>query len=766
MRKIFVILFVSFYIGFPVFAVEDLDEMEARALRRESNVFYTGESLENHWLWQPQTLTYTDTTFGSEVWMMTMGTGNAYSVHEYGDQAWSADGKWLTLAIDEDTDAFVRRDYTYNEIWITPKSDGSLMRPKVDAPSRTMVHATYTTWSTVKPDVYYGFGRDYSWEGMEPSHLYEVQMTDNGVVSKDIITVSDDGIQRDLPKMAITGDGKYILATTWIEGSTIAICDLVTESLVVPEYELGLNIDSYWGNASSDYDHWHDEYFAGSNGDYWIYFLPAGSNSWWRQRPWNTTKTTGPVHTIDHFSPYDWWDGIDSQKEVQMLNGASGIMPDFTGPYWSHLVSDRWGTHVAYSEWSTHSGPAVWDVENSVKTAFPNYSVSQQYAAWASWSDYPAYTGGDGLVGHMKYNDGSTEKRLVNSHTSVTDVFIKPSLSPDGTKILYRSNWLQSSADNGDIFYVVAYYPHPPEITSVSNGVVRFDWRTDQSISRGYTQRGWPNEATDNPPPPRETKKFRLWKSADGISNWEPIATIDANIFDKYDFSNGTWSSQKYWEITDPSPSGYYAVTSVEHSGLESQVLSNVFNADGIQTSAYPNNPGEGGGIINNFNQELIRYYNIYAEDSSAPTAIQQNRIASIPVTANKKYVDWLGNTNGTTSYIVTAVDTQGNESSVITSTVTHKLAPAIVDGQYTITWDDSNEIIIRADVNQDSQINTTDAMLTLRNSLGLIMTGTAWQTSDITGDVNCDNVSNSTDAMLLLRYSLGLDMDGTNWCI
>ncbi len=75
------------------------------------------------------------------------------------------------------------------------------------------------------------------------------------------------------------------------------------------------------------------------------------------------------------------------------------------------------------------------------------------------------------------------------------------------------------------------------------------------------------------------------------------------------------------------------------------------------------------------------------------------------------------------------------------------------------------NEIEIYADVNQDSQINTTDAMLTFRNSLGLDMTGTAWVATDTTGDVNCDGNSNSVDAMLLLRYSLGLSMSGTEWC-
>ncbi len=70
-----------------------------------------------------------------------------------------------------------------------------------------------------------------------------------------------------------------------------------------------------------------------------------------------------------------------------------------------------------------------------------------------------------------------------------------------------------------------------------------------------------------------------------------------------------------------------------------------------------------------------------------------------------------------------------------------------------------------RADVDGSSAITTADALLTLRNSLGLDMSSTAWQVSATTGDVNCDNVSNSADALLILRYSLGLDMGETSWC-
>jgi len=92
--------------------------------------------------------------------------------------------------------------------------------------------------------------------------------------------------------------------------------------------------------------------------------------------------------------------------------------------------------------------------------------------------------------------------------------------------------------------------------------------------------------------------------------------------------------------------------------------------------------------------------------------------------------------------------------------------SPYIHTIDYYIRPDNTSSTQSRADVDNNSQINTTDAMLTLRNSLGLDMSGTNWQTSTTTGDVNCDGNSNSTDAMLILRYSLGLDMSGTGWCI
>ncbi len=85
--------------------------------------------------------------------------------------------------------------------------------------------------------------------------------------------------------------------------------------------------------------------------------------------------------------------------------------------------------------------------------------------------------------------------------------------------------------------------------------------------------------------------------------------------------------------------------------------------------------------------------------------------------------------------------------------------------GAYEYT-DSRTTTTTRADVDQSGTINTTDAMLTLRNSLGINMSNTNWHSSTTTGDVDCNGTSNSTDAMLILRYSLGLSMSGTNWCV
>lgn len=72
----------------------------------------------------------------------------------------------------------------------------------------------------------------------------------------------------------------------------------------------------------------------------------------------------------------------------------------------------------------------------------------------------------------------------------------------------------------------------------------------------------------------------------------------------------------------------------------------------------------------------------------------------------------------------------------------------------------------LRADVNGDGAIISTDSLLVNRKALGLDMSQTAWVDTPITGDANCDGQPTSTDALLISRKAMGMSMVGTAWCL
>ena len=608
MRQLIAII-LSLCLVFPAFALESLTEIEYRRdNRKTSNTFYSGEDSENYYIWQPQTVIYTDITTGHEVTVFTNNNNlNALTNHEYGGQMWSADGKRIMYQLDAPMIAYTRSGTTRDYPWMVALSDGSYLRPTINVASRGSKEKYYSDWSPIDPDIFYSFGDNSNGlTGLDENMLYK-HVVSNTTISRaaflDFIS-ENTGTEIRSFKDNFTPDGLYFVGMGRMKAEPIYVGDMAT-----PEIDLSYNLptyDSNWGGTTGSETNFHDEMLVGSSAGYWLYGLPGASATWWRQRLWGTDNAA-PNHTSDTTSPYDWWTGTDAQKEVQPLNASSGTVPDFAGNYWSHAVFDRWGVYASYSDTNgAYVGAGVWDIKNSTRTAFPASDDSgTQYHAWNGWSDYTVHTLGNGgatsdWIGIQKYDGGTDLIYLSDGHWFETpNENTKPAQSPDGTKVGYRSDWLiTSSARSGDSGYstsdlhiVTAYYPFPPEIISVTSGVVRFGWETDV-VSRGYTERGWPDESTDDPPPPRETKEFRLWKSTNGTTGWIPVGTVTASIFDRYNFATGIWSGLDYWEITDPSPSGYYAVTSIEHSGLESRTLSNVFSAAGSQTAAYPAFPG------------------------------------------------------------------------------------------------------------------------------------------------------------------------------
>ena len=710
MRLLF-LLFLFIYPSYAFAELENLDEVfnrksRAVTLSYEDNAAVILEDSGNGYIWQPETLIYIDITTGHEVQRITPA-GNVYNeVHDISCPQFSADGKRFAFGSKRNTESFDSPREKGNGVWMVCNTDGTNLRPMYDGPARTLTHSSYMTWNPIEPEVYFKFGRNYTGEGFNAYDLYKVTVSDASVSNSLHLEFPSGELNI---KKSISSDGTQIWVNdfyrTWAYPATVypdgskSIDDADGYTTNRPSY------DSYWGDTgsrvtASDSLNLHDQYMTGSGSDIWVHILPESTNgTWWKIKLTGTETDGGPKHTSDNSPPYVW--GGEMEPTNTITDDVAGNDPYQSTNYFSHYTPDRWGRYIIFTNSQTSAlGTGIWDESDHTFTQRGDYEQGDgQHHDWHAFSDWSVssiFPDGvvyaDQIIATQKYNDSNSQYVIASAHIRTNggdnnyESLARPTQSPDGTKVTYHSTFLNSSDLKPDIFQAVAYYPYAPEIISVSSGVVRFDWRTDQTTSRGYTQRGWPNESTDDPPPPREVKEVRLWKSANGTTGWAPVDTVTVDLWSRYDYSDGTWSGNKYFEITDPSPSGYYAVTTIENSGLESRTLSNVFNAAGSQTAAYPADPGGDDNIISTYNSDAHRYYNIHAADGSTPAISQTTRIASDPRTT-KEFIDVFGKDDDTTLYTVTAVDTQGNESAALDVTVDTDTPSA---GLYTITWTDA----------------------------------------------------------------------------
>jgi len=115
------------------YALENLDELEARDTRRGVNTVYIGPDESPTYYWQPQTMCYADIVTGHEVCRISnMPEGEFGSnSEEYGQwSSWSADGKRFAFTIDTDEMSAYSRAATgwQNSAYFTMRSDGSKLR--------------------------------------------------------------------------------------------------------------------------------------------------------------------------------------------------------------------------------------------------------------------------------------------------------------------------------------------------------------------------------------------------------------------------------------------------------------------------------------------------------------------------------------------------------------------------------------------------------------------------------------------------------------
>ncbi len=118
-------------------------------------------------------------------------------------------------------------------------------------------------------------------------------------------------------------------------------------------------------------------------------------------------------------------------------------------------------------------------------------------------------------------------------------------------------------------------------------------------------------------------------------------------------------------------------------------------------------------------------------------------------------------NTGGTSHSTVISGLTNGNS---YFRSIRCSGSTGVNNEDYVVFWYVSPTMSPRIDVNNSENLNTFDASLVLRYSLGFDLSGTGWIDAVTTGDANCNGNVNTFDANLLFRKSLGLNMDGTGW--
>ena len=633
----------------------------------------------------------------------------------------SADGKYISAAGSMSTEA---HESTYwqkdsDGIWFISLLSGANLRPLVNVPSRSISGNGYFSWDPTSPDDYYCAGTGLPGDPDLPTTtLYKVTVSDLSetyeIVVDNLPALAPKGIFG--AKKAIAGDGSTILLKGKLANDVISFVPVQLKPtpsvLVANGYPITRPWDNWWGNLVDYNGEYHDQYIAGTGSDMRLFFLPEGpigTKAILSMTLTGTAADGGPNVEESQDPPYGWGGEFKYINTIRTNNESPGFCEegyrdpwccsgeDTCANYFSHYTPDRWGKYIIYSNTGDSGGTntAIWNnnINDHEIEAFSGVAGSQHHD-WHAWSDWSTSSSSplvyaSQMILIQNYKDIGSQVAISSAHIEFIkyNALARPTQSPDGTKVFWHSTFL--NPDTGispDLFYTVAYYPYAPEITSSSaNGgtaTIRFDWQNTFSDPnpRTYTTRGWPSETTDDRPIPRETKEYRLWRSTDKV-DWEPISKIAANHFDRFDFTNGGFKAgqDSFWEISDTPGDGtfYYAITSLEHSGLESRTLSNVFSitiasgsGTGVEDVAYPEDPGGNANITSVYNAKCKRYEDIFVENAETPTAIQQNKIASIPIGSVTEYIDWAGNPNGFDRHSATEVDTQGHTKSLpVTST-------------------------------------------------------------------------------------------------
>ena len=687
-------------------AVQDLDEMVRRKARLGAAAWPYADldKAYSRTDWQPETLCFADTKTGREVWRMT-ATPNIrnYYHNDIAVSPWSADGRRMGLQSWR-----AERGREVRNLWMVVDTTGRHMRPTVN-------NSGYMHWSPLVPDTYYTFGgaRFLSVKSQN-NILYAVTVTDEDAKAmKPLITYPQVPGASYGNRKFISSDGKMFVAMlsvrnrNWRRDGGAEYEMFFTPSIVFPEdkakalLKKGYTVNRDFGDyIKGPYTkgRYHDAYLLGDASYYYVIDKQLG---YWRIKTLGSAPDGGAKFTGDD-GKHNFGEMIpEFVRKKGKRNDPWGKNAIFVG----HPGFDRWGEMVSIANYDGKDkffkgtgenwkmGATVYDFtkHRPITGDFWVQSDGCTHCDWHAYADYAVVS-----IEKSKYSFGPAriecfahDKVGKNFIVCYTNNFtnggksyynyIRPAQSPDGTKVAFHSDFLNSKA-SPDAYWAVCYYPKPPTDLQgkPENGGVKLTWEMPT-----YTKRGWPTK-NDPPPPAREIKAFHVWRAPDAGGPWKEIGKVDVEykVNEKRSIMEPTTL-----EFIDRAgrATGCYALTSEEHSGLESQELSEILQmtAAGSRVAAKagqkdfwktppaaPTNvrlvkgdqPGHHLLSWDVPADDKVRYYNVYYSTDGTPEAKQANRIASLPG-GTKQYLDWLADPAKDGHYTITSVDRQGNES-------------------------------------------------------------------------------------------------------
>jgi len=458
----------------------------------------------------------------------------------------------------------------------------------------------------------------------------------------------------------------------------------------------------------------------------------------------------------------------------------SGLFPEnFLGidtSFMSHMAWGPHGTRIAYFGYAT-GRPMNWGTEHGnsnfglvileIADEYGNILPADQITATVVGDRFTGFSGGhvafdghcdDFVVGGSRAADGLASglipagtspatmvlgrgtfsggdnnlERFVNTFTEgpggAYNTIARPILSPDSTKVVYNSSMLsrmswgaQGSMHSG-VFVAVARYPFPAA-----------------NVRGAGSDLMWDVHRFGNGERLRETAYYPIYMSSDGMATWQQVGLIPAGR-EATDARGGVrLADDQSFDLASlglANGTYYFAVITREHSGLESDTLSNVVRAVGGGNSFTFTNAAATGTvdrsvfatvapapvtvqIVDQFNgtrqvsghagsayirtahntiqwnaspaSDNVWFYNIYYSVEGTPNPSQDRLIASMPASEAANgvltFIDWQARMDvsaGSHFYYVTAVNHQGVESS--TALVPSPLLPVSTDAEILIT--------------------------------------------------------------------------------